>query len=141
MESAKSGDLVRVHYTGQLADGEVFDSSHGNEPLEFQVGAGQVIKGFDDAVTGMTPGDSRRVTIPADEAYGQRREELVVTVPRGRFPPDFEPEQGMNLALEQDGQQVMLTIMSVTEAEVVLDGNHPLAGQDLTFDVELVEIR
>ncbi|HSJ23207.1 MAG TPA: peptidylprolyl isomerase [Longimicrobiales bacterium] len=140
MESAKAGDTVRVHYTGQLADGEVFDSSHGNDPLQFQVGAGEVIQGFDEAVTGMAPGDKRRVTIPAQEAYGERREELVVSVPRGRFPPDFDPEPGMNLALDQEGQQVMLTIKSVTEEAVVLDGNHPLAGQDLTFDVELVGI-
>jgi peptidylprolyl isomerase len=140
MESAKSGDRVRVHYTGQLADGEVFDSSHGSEPLEFKVGSGEVIRGFDDAVTGMAPGESRRVTIPAQDAYGQRREELVVTVPRERFPDDFEPEPGMNLALDQDGHQVVLRILSVTETDVVLDGNHPLAGEDLTFDVELLAI-
>jgi peptidylprolyl isomerase len=140
MESAKTGSRVRVHYTGQLADGEVFDSSHGNEPLEFEVGAGEVIRGFDDAVTGMAPGENRRVTIPAQDAYGQRREELVVTVPRERFPEDFEPEPGINLALEQDGHQVVLRILSVTETEVVLDGNHPLAGEDLTFDVELLDI-
>jgi peptidylprolyl isomerase len=141
MGQAKSGDQVRVHYTGQLADGKVFDSSHGSDPLEFQVGAGQVIQGFDEAVTGMSPGETRRVTIPARAAYGDRREELVVAVPRGRFPPEFEPEPGMNLAVDQDGHQVMLTILSVTESEVVMDGNHPLAGEDLTFEVELVEIR
>jgi peptidylprolyl isomerase len=140
MASARAGDRVRVHYTGQLAGGEVFDSSRGSDPLEFRVGSGEVIKGFDDAVTGMAPGDSRRITIPANEAYGERREELVVSVPRGRFPPDFEPEPGMNLALDQEGHQVMLTVMSVTESEVVLDGNHPLAGEDLTFEVELVDI-
>jgi peptidylprolyl isomerase len=140
MAEAKAGDRVRVHYTGQLADGEVFDSSHGSEPLEFEVGAGEVIRGFDDAVTGMSPGETRRVTIAAHDAYGERREELVVSVPRGRFPPDFELEPGMSLGLDQDGHEVMLTIMSVTESEVVLDGNHPLAGEDLTFDVELVQI-
>jgi peptidylprolyl isomerase len=131
---------VHVHYTGQLADGEVFDSSRDTEPLAFEVGAGEVIEGFDDAVRGMSPGETRRITIPAQRAYGVRREELVVSVPRGRFPEDFEPEPGMTLGLEQDGQQVMLRILSVTEAEVVLDGNHPLAGEDLTFDVELVRI-
>jgi peptidylprolyl isomerase len=140
MASASAGDRVVVHYTGQLADGEVFDSSRDTEPLEFEVGSGEVIQGFDNVVRGMSPGDTRRVTIPAAEAYGVRREDLVVTVPRGRFPEDFDPEPGMSLGLDQDGHEIMLRILSVTEAEVVLDGNHPLAGEDLTFEVELLRI-
>lgn len=140
MVTAKAGDTVRVHYTGQLGDGQVFDSSAGAEPLQFRVGAGEVIAGFDEAVAGMSPGESRRVTIPAAEAYGPRREELVLTVPRERFPAEIEPEPGMQLNLQQEDQQIVVRVATVTEAEVVIDGNHPLAGEDLTFELELVEI-
>jgi peptidylprolyl isomerase len=140
MGSVKTGDTVRVHYTGELDSGTVFDSSDGAEPLRFKVGSGEVIPGFDEAVLGLSPGDSRRVTIPADEAYGERREELVVAVPRERFPADFELEPGMQLNLEQDGHTVMVTITDVSDATVTIDGNHPLAGENLTFDLRLVDI-
>ena len=120
MAAAKAGDTVRVHYTGTLGDGEVFDSSDGGEPLEFTLGEGEVIAGFDEAVTGMSPGDEKTVTIPADEAYGERSEELVMRVPRTQLPPDLEVEVG--------------------DDHVLLDANHPLAGADLTFALTLVEI-
>ena len=140
MPAAKSGDVVHVHYTGTLHDGSVFDSSKGHDPLAFTLGAGQVIPGFDQAVTGMTPGDERRVTIPADEAYGQHRDELVLTVDRTELPADMEPAIGQQLQLSQEGESYVVTITDVTSERVTLDANHPLAGQDLTFEVELVEI-
>jgi peptidylprolyl isomerase len=140
MEAVRTGDTVRVHYTGHLGSGAVFDSSEGGEPLQFRVGSGEVIPGFDQAVLGLTRGESRRVTIPAGDAYGERREELVVEVPRERFPDDFEPEPGMQLNLEQDGHVVLVTITEVSGTTVLIDGNHPLAGEDLTFDVQLVDI-
>lgn len=140
MAEAKAGDTVRVHYTGTLDDGSVFDTSRGREPLEFTVGAGQVIPGFDEAVTGMQPGEEKRVTIPADEAYGQRRPEMVGTVRREQFPPDIQPAVGQQLQMSQQGQNFVVTVTGVTDDEVTLDANHPLAGENLTFQVELVEI-
>jgi peptidylprolyl isomerase len=140
MAAAKSGDTVRVHYTGTLDDGSVFDSSQGREPLEFTVGIGQVIPGFDEAVTGMQPGDEKTVTIPSGEAYGERRPEMLATVPRSQFPPEIEPEIGQQLQVSQDGQNFVVTIVEVGDDQVTLDANHPLAGQDLTFRLELVEI-
>jgi len=140
MAEAKSGDTVRVHYTGTLGGGRVFDSSQGRDPLEFTLGAGQVIPGFDEAVTGMEPGQEKSVTIPVDEAYGQRRPELVGTVPRQQFPPEIEPAVGQQLQMSQGGQVFVVTVTGVTDGEVTLDANHPLAGEDLTFQLELVEI-
>jgi peptidylprolyl isomerase len=140
MSEVKTGDTVRVHYTGHLDDGNVFDSSEGGEPLAFTVGSGEVIPGFDHAVLGLSPGESKKVTIPAEEAYGARRDELVVQVPRERFPDDFEPEAGMRLNLDQNGQVVPVTIADVSDSAVVIDGNHPLAGENLTFDLKLVDI-
>lgn len=141
MAKAKSGDKVRVHYTGRLDDGQVFDSSRDREPLEFQLGEGQVIEGFDDAVTGMSPGESKTVTIPADSAYGQRRSELAVRVPRSEFPPNIQPEIGQQLQMQQQGgPPVVVTVAEVTDEYVTLDANHPLAGENLTFDLELVDI-
>ena len=140
MAEAKSGDTVRVHYTGTLGDGQVFDSSQGREPLEFTLGAGQVIPGFDEAVTGMQPGEEKSVTIPVDEAYGQRRPEMMGTVPRQQFPPEIQPAVGQQLQMSQGGQNFVVTVTEVTDSEVTLDANHPLAGQDLTFQLELVEI-
>ena len=140
MKSASEGDTVRVHYTGTLSDGSVFDSSRGREPLEFTLGEGRVISGFDDAVTGMSPGEERQVTIPADQAYGGRRDELVFDVPRTQFPEGMEPAVGLEVQLTQGGQRAVARIAEVTEASVTLDANHPLAGRDLTFELELVEI-
>jgi peptidylprolyl isomerase len=140
MQSAKSGDTVRVHYTGKLDDGSVFDSSEGRDPLEFQLGGGQVIPGFEQAVEGMSPGDERSVTIAADEAYGPRRDELVLVVPRTELPAEMQPELGQQLQLSQDGQSFIVTVADVNESEIILDANHPLAGEELTFELQLVDI-
>lgn len=140
MAEAKRGDTVRVHYTGSLADGEVFDSSKGRDPIQFTLGTGQVIPGFERAISGMEPGEARRVTIPADEAYGPHREENVVTVGRDQFPDDITPEVGQQLQMQQGGHAFLVTVTRVSEQDVELDANHPLAGRDLTFDLELVDI-
>ena len=138
-EPAKNGDHVRVHYTGRLEDGQVFDSSQGGDPLEFTVGAGEVIPGFDEAVRGMNVGDKRTVEIESEDAYGPRRDGLVTEVSRemAQFPE--EPQVGMNFLLPlQDGSQIEVVVTEVTDTHVTIDGNHPLAGQKLIFDVELV---
>lgn len=140
MAQAQTGDTVRVHYTGRLGEGEVFDSSQGRDPLEFTVGGGQVIAGFDEAVTGMAPGDEKTVVIPAEQAYGPRRDEMTGEVPRAQFPPDIEPQVGQQLQMKQAGQDFVVTVTEVSDETVRLDANHPLAGKDLTFDLELVEI-
>ena len=135
-ELAEVSDTVKVHYTGRLADGTVFDTSVGSEPMEFTLGEGRVIPGFEQAITGMQVGESKTVTIPVDEAYGQRRDELIFEVERDRLPVDIEPEVGMQLPTSQGD----VTIIEVSEATVKIDANHPLAGQELIFDIELVEI-
>src|SRR5215203_2781484 len=140
MAQAKRGDTVRVHYTGTLDDGQEFDSSRGLDPLTFTLGEGSVIQGFDDAVTGMVVGDEKRVTIPAPEAYGARRDELTVQLPRGELPPDLELEEGSQLRMEQDEQSIVVTVRAMDDETVTLDANHPLAGEALTFDLRLVEI-
>ena len=141
MQQVKAGDTVKVHYHGRLTDGTTFDSSEGREPLEFKVGSGQVIKGFDDGVTGMEVGQKKTINIPADEAYGAKNEEMVVNFPRANFPEDLNPEVGMQLNMTNgSGQVIPVVIMEVGEEEVILDANHPLAGQDLIFDLELVSI-
>lgn len=141
MSQAKSGDTVRVHYTGKLDDGTQFDSSADREALEFAVGGGQVIAGFDKAIEGMSVGEKKSVRIPADEAYGQRHEQLVQDVPKSALPADLEPTVGMHLqAPEADGQIMRLVVVAVAEDSITVDGNHPLAGEALNFDVELVEI-
>lgn len=141
MSHAKPGDTVRLHYTGTLGDGSEFDSSRGREPLEFTLGAGQVIPGFDEAVSGMRVGERKTVTIPADQAYGVRQEELILAVPRAQVPPHIALEVGQQLQLSQEGHAFQVTVREVTAEQVVLDGNHPLAGEALTFALELVEIR
>ncbi|MBW3545635.1 MAG: peptidylprolyl isomerase [Bacteroidetes bacterium] len=140
MSKVQKGDRVRVHYTGRLKDGKVFDSSKGREPLEFEVGAGMMIAGFDKAVNGMDVGEQKTVEIPSGEAYGERREEMVIDVPRQQVPEGITPEVGQQLALNNGGQQVPVVVTEVTDEKVVLDANHPLAGQDLIFDIELVEV-
>ena len=140
MAQAKQGDTVRVHYTGTLDDGQEFDSSRGLDPLTFTLGAGSVIQGFDDAVDGMAVGESKRVTIPAAEAYGDRRDELTLRVPRSELPTDLELEVGSRLRMEQGADSVIVTVRDMDEGSVMLDANHPLAGEALTFDLELVEI-
>ena len=141
MPKAKAGDSVKVHYTGKLKDGTVFDSSKGREPLAFQVGAGQMIKGFDAAVDGMEVGDTKTAEIPAAEAYGEARQDLIFDVPKSNLPEDLKPEVGQQLAMSQpNGQQVPVTVKEVEEDKVIIDANHQLAGKDLIFDIQLVEI-
>ncbi|MGZ5246654.1 MAG: FKBP-type peptidyl-prolyl cis-trans isomerase [Flavitalea sp.] len=141
MEKVKSGDTVKVHYHGRLTDGTTFDSSTGRDPLEFEVGSGQVIKGFDDGVSGMGIGEKKTINIPVNEAYGPRSEEMVVQFPKTNFPPNLDPEVGMQLTMTNNvGQQIPVVITEVMEEVVVLDANHPLAGEDLIFDLELVSI-
>jgi peptidylprolyl isomerase len=141
MSQAKLGDTVSVHYTGRLEDGTVFDSSEGGQPLEFALGAGNVIPGFEKAVLGMSPGDSKTMTIPSDDAYGPYFEERVLVVDRQQIPPELPVDVGGQLQLQQEGGMVIpVVITDITEAEVTLDANHPLAGEDLTFDIRLVAI-
>jgi len=141
MAPAKSGDKVKVHYTGKLDDGTIFDSSADREPLEFELGAGQIIPGFEEAVLGLNPGDSTTTTIPKDKAYGDRNDENVFTVERDRLPGDVSPEVGQMLTVSQpDGSTFNVTVVEMSDAEVTLDGNHPLAGKELIFDIELIEI-
>lgn len=136
-----SGDTVRVNYTGTLADGSVFDSSEGREPLEFVIGTGQVIPGFDAAVSELGVGDTATVTIVAADAYGEHSDEGMQTFPRDAFPPDASPEVGWAVELSApDGQRVPATVAEVTDESITLDFNHPLAGQDLTFEITLVEV-
>ena len=141
MAQATTGDTVRVHYTGTLHDGTTFDSSEGREPLEFTVGGGQVIPGFEQAVEGMEPGDTKTVEIPADDAYGPKREEMMLQVSPDQFPEGVDPELGQQLQLSQpDGQNVVVRVTDVQDDAVTLDANHPLAGEDLTFEITLDEI-
>jgi peptidylprolyl isomerase len=141
MAQVKSGDKIKVHYHGKLTSGETFDSSAGREPLEFEVGSGMVIPGFDNGVTGMSVGEKKTVNIPYDEAYGPRNPAMVIEMPKDRFPKDMEIELGMSLGMsDQNGQQFQVIIAEIKEEVVMLDANHPLAGQDLVFDLELVEI-
>lgn len=141
MSKVKDGDTVKVHYTGSLEDGSVFDSSENKEPLEFTLGSGQIIPGFEKAVEGMGEGDTTKVTIPSDEAYGEVRDDLVIAVSKDNLPEDVTPEVGMQLQLNQpDGQAVPVRITNIKEEEVTLDANHPLAGKDLVFEIEVVEV-
>jgi peptidylprolyl isomerase len=141
MPNAKKGDKVKVHYTGRLNDGTVFDSSKDREPLEFQLGQGELIPGFEHAVDGMTPGDTKTIDISADQAYGQHREELIQKVPRQQFPNDMEFKVGQRFQIGQQEEQPMIVqVTEVTESDITLDGNHPLAGKNLTFDIELLGI-
>ncbi len=142
MQQVKKGDTIRIHYHGRLQDGSTFDSSAGREPLEFEVGGGMVIKGFDDGVTGMTIGEKKTIHIPAEEAYGPVQDEMFLEFPINRFPEDMVPEVGMQLSMSNpSGQQFPVVIAEVKEEVVILDANHPLAGKDLIFDLELVEIK
>jgi peptidylprolyl isomerase len=139
-QTAKPGDTVRIHYTGTLRDGSEFDSSRGREPMTFTIGGGQVIAGFDAAVTGMQVGETKTVTIPAAEAYGEPRQTMIVTVPRAQIPPNIEPQPGQRFQIGRGDQALPVVVVEVTPEHVVLDGNHPLAGQNLTFALELVGI-
>ncbi|WP_214456394.1 FKBP-type peptidyl-prolyl cis-trans isomerase [Flavihumibacter fluvii] len=141
MQQVQSGDTVRVHYHGRLTDGTTFDSSEGRDPLEFEVGSGMVIAGFDNGVIGMIIGDKRTVQIAVEEAYGPKNPEMVIEFPREQVPEGMSLEKGMRLNLNNsEGQVVPVVITEVLDETVLLDANHPLAGEDLVFDIELVEI-
>lgn len=141
MTEVKTGDKVRIHYTGTLSDGEVFDSSEGRDPLEFTVGSGQIIPGLDAAMPGMSVGEKKTVDVPVDQAYGAVNPEARQAVPRADIPDDIPLEPGTQLQVQTPQGQVMpVTVFEVSEEQVVLDANHPLAGRDLTFAIELVEI-
>jgi FKBP-type peptidyl-prolyl cis-trans isomerase 2 len=137
----KVGDVVKVHYTGKLLDGTTFDSSEGRDPLEFTVGAGQMISGFDSGVQGMNVGDKKTIQISPDDAYGQRDEEAVIEFPKENVPADLQVEPGMQLTLRnQHGHPIPVVVLEVKDDVIVMDANHMLAGKDLVFDVEVVEI-
>lgn len=141
MPKVKEGDTVKVHYTGKLEDGSVFDSSVSRDPLEVTLGEGKLIPGFEKAVVGLEVGDKTTANIVSADAYGERRDDLEVTIEREQLPEDIEPEVGMQLQLNQpNGQPVPVQITKVEEENIIIDANHPLAGKDLTFDIELVEI-
>lgn len=141
MSNAKNGDMVKVHYTGTLEDGTVFDSSAESEPLEFTLGNGQLIKGFEDAVLGMSVGEKKQVKISYDEAYGTRKDELILKFDRAAFPPSIEPREGLVLNLKSpEGRLIVAEIKEISGDSVTLDANHPLAGKDLTFEINLMEI-
>lgn len=141
MSKAQKGDTVKVHYVGKLKNGEVFDSSYDREPLEFTIGGGQLIKGFDNAVEGMEEGEKKTVTIPADEAYGPYREDMIIEVGKENLPEGLEPQVNQQLYMEDaQGQTLIVTVTEILENSIKLDANHPLAGKDLVFDIELVSI-
>lgn len=141
MAEAQQGKTVSVHYTGKLEDDTVFDSSRGGDPLSFEIGSGQIIPGFEKGVVGMTPGETKTVEVSAEDAYGPYREDQVVEVEREKLPEDIDPEVGQQLQVQQtNGQTAVVTIKEVTPAAVRLDANHPLAGKDLTFEIEVVSI-
>ncbi|MCE5272080.1 peptidylprolyl isomerase [bacterium] len=142
MDPAAKGDKVKVHYTGRLADGTVFDTSHErNEPLEFTLGQGAVIEGFEQAVLGLKPGQSRHVEIPPEAAYGPHRENMTTLVDRCQLPPDLDPQVGQHLEVSHaNGNILLVTVTEVNDEMVRLDGNHPLAGKTLCFEIELLAI-
>lgn len=142
MSEAQKGNTVKVHYTGSLADGTVFDSSEGRDPLEFTVGDQKVIPGFEQAVVGMSAGDKKQEIIPAEKAYGLRRDDMILEIDRGQLPENIEPEVGLQLQMTTtNGQQLPVQITQLDGSKITLDANHPLAGKALVFDLELVEVK
>ena len=141
MSKAKKGDNVKVHYKGKLTSGEQFDSSEGREPLAFTVGAGQMIKGFDEAIPGMAVGEKKTINIAPENAYGEKNMEAIIEYPKANIPPDMNLEVGMRLQLQNEaGNPIPVVVIEVKEEAVILDANHELAGKELVFDIELVEI-
>lgn len=141
MTQAKLGDSVKVHYTGKLENGMVFDSSNDGSPLHFSLGEGAVIAGFEEAVVGMSPGEETTASIPSDQAYGPHRQELVMVVEREKIPEDLSVSVGQQLQIsQQSGEVIPVIVTEISDSQVTLDANHPLAGQDLIFDIQLVEI-
>ena len=142
MTQVKAGDTVRIHYTGTLKTGETFDSSEGRDPLEFVVGSGQIIPGLDSALPGMAVGDKKTVEVDCADAYGEAREEARQAIPRGEIPDHIPVEPGTQLQMQSPtGQVIPVVVVSATDEEVVLDANHPLAGKDLIFAIELIEVQ
>jgi len=142
MQAVKNGDTVRVHYHGRLTNGTTFDSSEGRDPLEFKVGAGMVIKGFDNGVVDMTIGEKRTLNIPVEEAYGPKNDELIMEFPKENIPADLNPQVGMDLQMSNpQGQVFPVKVAAIGDSSITLDANHPLAGEALIFDIELVEIK
>jgi peptidylprolyl isomerase len=141
MTQAKNGDTVKIHYTGKLSDGAVFDTSNNKDPLQFTVGKGQVIEGFDEAVTGMVVGETKTAEIPCEKGYGPRNDNMIIVVDKKQVPPDLKPEVGQRLEVgSASGELLAVTVIEVDEENITLDANPPLAGEDLTFDLELLEI-
>ncbi|MGK7389865.1 MAG: FKBP-type peptidyl-prolyl cis-trans isomerase [Candidatus Cyclobacteriaceae bacterium M2_1C_046] len=141
MKKVQEGDEVRVHYTGKLEDGTVFDTSKEREPLQFKVGSGQMIKGFDEAVKGMEVGEAKTAKLSSEEAYGERNDQMIVTLTKDKFPEDIKPEVGQQLSMQsQEGQPIPVVVTDIKNDEVTLDANHPLAGKDLIFEIEVVEV-
>ena len=141
MSTAKKGDHVKVHYTGKLTSGEQFDSSSNKDPLAFTVGAGQMIKGFDEAIPGMAVGDKKTINIAPENAYGNTNNDAIIEFPKTNIPGDMKLEKGMKLQLQnQEGQPIPVVVTEIKEDVVILDANHELAGKELVFDIELVEI-
>lgn len=141
MERAKENDKVKVHYVGKLKSGQIFDTSKERDPLEFTVGEGRLIKGFEEAVVGMEVNETKSIDIPKDEAYGERSEELIQEVPKQSLPEDINPKQGMVLvSTDTEGKKREVVVSEVKNESIVIDANHPLAGRDLTFDITLVDI-
>jgi peptidylprolyl isomerase len=141
MAQAKRGDVVKVHYTAKLEDGTAFDTSIDRHPLRFTLGDGQVIPGFDQALVGMQPGETKTAHIPMDKAYGPYREDMVVTLARSQFPKTLELEVGQTLEITfSDTRRATVTVADISEEKVTLDANHPLAGKDLVLEIELIEI-
>lgn len=142
MSQVKQNDTVRVHYTGKLTDGQVFDSSLEREPIEFTMGQGQLIPGFEKGLLDMKVNEKKTIEIPAEEAYGEPRAELVQEVDKNQLPEEIKPEPGMGLVSKSpDGREMNLVVKEVKDETIVVDGNHPLAGKDLVFDLEVVEIK
>lgn len=141
MAQAKNGSTVTVNYTGRLEDGSVFDETQNKEPLRFVLGKDRLIKGFEQAVVGMSPGESKTVKLPPEDAYGPKRDEMLVSVDRGKIPQDVQPQVGQRVELkQQDGSPIGATVTEVTDSTIVVDANHPLAGHSLTFDISMVEV-
>ena len=141
MTQAKNGDKVKVHYTGKLDNGTLFDSSLDREPLEFTIGEGQLIADFEQAVIDMNPGESKTIKIPSDNAYGPHRDDMLIVVDRSQFPEGLEPKIDQQLQIRnQNGEPTVATVVDISGANVTLDTNHPLAGKDLTFEIQLIEI-
>ncbi|MDR9375311.1 MAG: peptidylprolyl isomerase [Schleiferiaceae bacterium] len=142
MSKVKADDTVQIHYTGKLTDGNVFDSSREREPLEFTLGQGEIIPGFEQGILDMEVNETKTIEVPHTEAYGERKDELLHEVPKDQLPEEIKPEVGMALSSKMpDGREIPLTVTEVGEEKIVVDANHPLAGKDLTFEVEVVAIK